>query len=313
MYAFNSKKGVPFTKWCCDEPTHFPKKMKNCEDLSHDAAAALGGDAALDAIITVGPVAVTDVKVFGTPEMPIYDHTAIQCRVNGLTLFSLNMEGRCNMLRNEELYEMRWEQLKAVVRRLDPFPDLFCLQELFLRSNMPRYLGERRELADALMRELLDEKQEDFIFTYDDFTGGTIVNKKYLLSDRKMVYDESPNGSENEIEMKNYAGVQTKHRVRHIARYGDPDKKCTVVHVHNGVTSFYVVNVHLKAVQTILNGELFQQKEVSNLLANLQEEMRVGVVFIGDHNTTHPEKLYAQAGGKKRFTSKRRRKKINSL
>lgn len=282
--------GLDFKKWCCDKPTHFPKKMIGCEDWSHDIAARLGQASALDAIITVGPLTVSNEIIFD----PIYDHAAIQCNVNGLTLFSLNLEGCCNKRYNKNLQHDRWNQLKEMIKGLHPFPDIFCFQELFLRSNMPDP-KDRRLSAVTLMQELLDTKQSNFIYIYDDFTGGTIVNKKCIHSDQSVYYPD----------------IHLTDPVKFIARYKDINKKCTMVHVYKGETSFYVVNVHLKAIQTSIAGNSFHKKEVANLLAHLKEEMKVGIVFIGDHNTTQPLKLYTQAGGttrskklKKNYTRK---------
>ena len=270
--------GLEFKKWCCDKPTHFPKKMIGCEDLLHDIAARLGQASALDAIITVGPLTVSNETIFD----PIYDHAAIQCNVNGLTLFSLNLEGCCRKNYNKTLHHDRWKQLKDMVKSLHPFPDIFCFQELFLKSNMPDP-KDRRLSALALMQELLDTKQSNFIYIYDDFTGGTIVNKECIRSDQSVYYPD----------------IHLTNPVKFIARYKDLNKKYTMVHVYKGDTSFYVVNVHLKAIQTSITGNSIHKKEVANLLAHLKEEMKVGIVFIGDHNTTQPLRLYTQAGGRR--------------
>jgi endonuclease/exonuclease/phosphatase family metal-dependent hydrolase len=101
---------------------------------------------------------------------------------------------------------------------------------------------------------------------------------------------------------------------KQIQRPMDNNKKCTVVHVKGKDKPFYVVNVHLKAVQMSLRGNSKHLKEVSNLLSHLKEEMKEGIVFIGDHNSVTPEKIYENAteGGKRRRTRKRPRRRCAS-
>jgi exonuclease III len=308
------KKYGTFKKWCCDERTHFPAKMFGCEDVIHDIASVIGRDSSLDAIISGGlevAPTVEDVKVF---EEVIFDHAAIQCVVNGLVLFSWNLEGRC-----DEKYGAYHEERRAAMRefmaKLTPFPDVLCFQELFLRSNMPPADNMKAE-AEGILMEMVPNS-DDFHYIFDGFTGGTIVNKKCAVTrESKSVESKSfevklTNGDEtpdiDEIFKKMELDSKQIHRPM------DKNKKCTVVHV-KGDKPFYVVNVHLKAVQMSLRGSSKHLKEVSNLLSNLKEEMKEGIVFIGDHNSVTPEKIYENAteGGKRRRTRKRTRRRSAS-
>jgi endonuclease/exonuclease/phosphatase family metal-dependent hydrolase len=279
--------------------------MYRCEDRMHDAAAFLGSESALDAIIAGGSnelPPVVNVQVFNNG---IYDHSPIQCQVHGVTLFSWNLEGLCDQNYDPASHDERWLRMTAFIQQLNPFPDVFCFQELFLRSNMP-VLADRKNKAFQNMELMLGPQKDDFIYVYDDFTGGTLVRKKYAQSPAVVVdvgadlpEDKEKEKEEEDLEMKQ------------IARYNDQNKKCTVVRVFYAPNqSFYVVNVHLKAVQMSYNGRAIHRKEVANLLAHLTAEMETGVVFMGDHNTVDSETIYT--AGRRRPRRKTARKKSAS-
>jgi exonuclease III len=309
------KKYGTFKKWCCDERTHFPAKMYGCEDMMHDIASVIGRDSSLDAIISGGletPPTVEQVKVY---DEVIFDHAAIQCVVNGLVLFSWNLEGRCDEKYGADHVERR-AAMKEFMARLNPFPDVLCFQELFLRSNMPPADKMRAE-AEAILRDVVPNSN-DFYYVFDGYTGGTIVHKKCAVTKESTA-----------VESKSFEVTLTKGEAmpeigeilkkieldsKQIQRPMDNNKKCTVVHVKGKDKPFYVVNVHLKAVQMSLRGNSKHLKEVSNLLSHLKEEMKEGIVFIGDHNSVTPEKIYENAteGGKRRRTRKRPRRRCAS-
>uniref|UniRef100_A0A6C0AHI0 Endonuclease/exonuclease/phosphatase domain-containing protein n=1 Tax=viral metagenome TaxID=1070528 RepID=A0A6C0AHI0_9ZZZZ len=88
--------------------------------------------------------------------------------------------------------------------------------------------------------------------------------------------------------------------VRYIERPDKKGKKCTVVTVTYKDKTFNLANIHLKSIVLYpITGKSLQRKEMQNILANTPDN----TLYMGDFNTTSPEKLL---GGKR---TKRRRMK----
>jgi hypothetical protein len=263
----NAHFGYVFKQGCCSAPTQFPKLMAQCEDKAHDVAARLGSPSSIDAVFTCDksdPPDVTDVTVHA----PIYDHAAVQCTVDGVTMLAWNLEGLCDAKYNAKVSAARKAQAAAFFAALDPLPQVLLFQELYLRSNMATD-------AKETVRALLGDRVDQYYVYYDGFTGCTCVATEL--------------------------GYQAP---KFIPRPNEPNKKSTVVKAGN----LYVVNVHLKAIQTSLRGRQLHLEEVGNLLRNVQAEVaQCPVVFIGDHNTPTPQYLYMNAPRLGGGTRRRRR------
>jgi len=273
----NPNFGYVFKQGCCSVPTQFPKIMAQCEDTAHDVAARLGRPTSIDAVFTCNkkgkdPPAVSDVTV----HPPIYDHAAVQCTVDGVTMLAWNLEGLCDAAYNAKVSAARKAQAVAFFTALDSLPQVLLFQELYLRSNMPK-----ADAAKETVRSLLGGRVDQYYVYYDGFTGCTCVATEL--------------------------GYQ---KPKFIPRPNEPNKKSAVVKAGD----LYVVNVHLKAIQMSVRGTQLHLEEVGNILRNVQAEVaQCPVVFIGDHNTTDPKYLYMNApnsrGGRKTRRRLSRRKK----
>jgi hypothetical protein len=249
--------------------------MAQCEDQAHDVAARLGSPTSIDAVFTCSttdPPDVTDLKV----HPPIYDHAAVQCTVDGVTMLAWNLEGLCDAKYNAQVSAARKAQAAAFFAAMAPLPQVLLFQELYLRSNMPKV-----DAAQETVRSLLGDHVDQYYVYYDGFTGCTCVAMEL--------------------------GYQ---KPKFIPRPNEPNKKSAVVKAGN----LYVVNVHLKAIQTSVRGTQLHLEEVGNILRNVQAEVaQCPVVFLGDHNTTNAAYLYMNAprlsGGRSRKARKKRVKK----
>ena len=269
-----------FRKGCCAEPTHFPDKMAKCEDMAHDIASRFGGPTSIDAVFTCCkngvPPEVKGKKFYP----PIYDHAAVQCTVNDVTMLAWNLEGLCDDAYNAHESRRRMAVArdvfdKHVFDKLENVPQVLLFQELFLRSNMPKANAET--VAKETVRFLIGARFDKYNVYYDGFTGCTCVAKE--LGDQKPKFIPRPN---------------------------DPTKKSTVVKAGD----LYVVNVHLKAIQMSVRGTQLHLEEVGNILRNVQAEVaQCPVVFIGDHNTTNAQYLYMNAPNSRGGRKTRSRKK----
>ena len=269
----NENFGYYFKQWCCKGATQFPKLMAQCEDQAHDVAARLGSPSSIDAVFTCSKdptvPAVTDLKIHA----PIYDHTAVQCTVNGVRILTWNLEGLCDAAYNAQVSAARKAQAAAFFNAMESLPQVLLFQELYLRSNMPK-----EDVAKETVRSLLGDRVDQYYVYYAGFTGCTCVATE--LGSPKPKFIPRPN---------------------------EPNKKSAVVKAGD----LYVVNVHLKAIQMSVRGTQLHLEEVGNILRNVQAEVQqCPVVFLGDHNTPDPKSLYMNApnlsGGKRRRKSKRK-------
>jgi len=264
---------MKLTKHCCNESTHFPAKMYNCESYAHDAASYVSDPASLDHIISITPTSI-NVKDTTVHDILITDHKPISCRVNGVPIVSWNIEGLCTD-------GSRLDAVKNKIRKFISKGFIIIIQELFLQDKL-RSLSqdEINILTVARMRTIFGVDSHSVRIS-DGYTGAMYIPTIY--------YDKKP------LSIKRI----------------NSNKQCLVLYI-NCKNPFYLVNMHLKSTPLTLMGKRQHYKEVLNILSVLHEKkiLSVGAIFMGDHNRITIEKIYDRALQTVKQNKTRRRKRV---
>jgi endonuclease/exonuclease/phosphatase family metal-dependent hydrolase len=161
----------------------------------------------------------------------------------------------------------RSKRESAVKENLKYLQSLFDKPVLFLFQEIVLQDEVKHESSEARMKRLLP----GYTFITDGYTGCIAIPP----------------------------GVTTSN-IQYIERPDKKGKKCTVVTVTYKDKTFNLANIHLKSIVLYpIKGKRLQRKEMQNILANTPDN----TLYMGDFNTTSPEKLL---GGKR---TKRRRMK----
>lgn len=242
---------------CCKQNTHFPAKMKSCESIPHTITSYFANDSPIDHIISISKNSLHVSNVRILPYL-ITDHKPIFCKVNQIPIVSWNIEGLCNT--NEMTIE-RLHSIQKILKKLhSSYPNIiFLFQEIFLKSEIKK--NKHLSSLDRL-KELFYHPQ--YTYKSDNYSSGIII-PTHLFSTLDL--------------------IQRKHT----------HKYALVIYIKSQ-QPFYLVNIHLKAVQSLDQDHIHDThlQELNNILKKLKYKLNKGAVFIGDHNNTDVLPIYSE-------------------
>jgi exonuclease III len=213
-------------KKCCDVPTQFPARMRNCESTLHTLASYSGSNPkTLDYIFTTPNVDVENAKVH--EDITDFDHCPISAVVNSFPIVSWNLEGLCQ--KGKKLDDAK--KRLATTTLSDP-NTIFVFQELFLKNEIPT----DTKLAIQRMH-LIFLNPSNFDFFSDEVTGGIAVPKIYKTSDKILIKRPDSNKACIAVTVKN----------------GPNTIRVVNIHLKSVVTNFNGEELQKKEMQNILN------------------------------------------------------------
>jgi hypothetical protein len=138
----------------------------------------------------------------------------------------------------------------------------------------------------------LHKKYNNIIFLFQEIFLQSEINKPTIQRLKELFYH-----SDYTYHSDNYTSgiIIPKHlfsNIQFIPRKNS-NKNTLVIYIKS-TTPFYLVNIHLKSVQS-LNHELINHthtQELNNILNKLKYKFNKGIVFMGDHNNTDIFPIY---------------------
>ena len=171
---------------CCTRPTHDPKKMRYCEDYSHDVASWYWKKTPLDHAFHITDTSHTN--NFTTSKFvskkQIFDHKMIgvkfvhpNSKVNMGEVYSLNMEGLCNAEKYPKEYSKRKQEFIKEMERISNPGVILCIQELLLKSVDCFRDKKCKQSQIQFIKDIFHKNNIELEYVYDDFTNVTFYDK----------------------------------------------------------------------------------------------------------------------------------------
>jgi exonuclease III len=260
---------VDIKKLATNEITHYPVKMMQCNGLEDDLLGTLLPQSTRSGIFlikkkntTEPTINVTDIKVH---DEKVFAHVPMTCKVDNLIITTWNVEGRCYSNYSKSQREQRKIRMVQFLKKVNP--DIFCVQNYYLRKQVQNGNSIGSDLSDFLIKE------------------------RYGRPTHKVFYD----GYSDAMVVRNELISKTLSLPLLVPRYNDVNKQNMILYIDH-TTPFYMVNVHLSTVKKPISTH---QMEVNNLLTELTKEelflQGIPSLWMGTFNQKNAEELFIKA------------------
>lgn len=326
---YNSYFGIEFTKVCCYENTHIPKRMMQCNGVEDDILGIILPKSNRDGIFIAKKRDNPEKFHYKSPEvhraMDLFAHYPISFRFNGCKIMSWNVEGRCDSWYSKPMVEDRKTKMLEFIKK--EYPDILCIQNFFVRKNMAYSATATvsKEL-ESLIRVLPKSRVRMYKHFYDGYTDVILVKPELIGASTNSTMDE-PDGIKPVF----------------VQRYNDQNKKMTILEIKNKPKEniptakeekeeeekekakreeegkgkvkvkeevkekeketdaplkrlpFYIVNVHLKTPKTITSNHELELAELLAQLNRMDKFNTLPAVLIGTFNRDNAEELLTKS------------------